>query len=202
MTEEEKMLAGKLYMPTDSALRQKFYKSREFALRYNQTSAEEEELRTEILQNWLGKIGENVHIEPPFHCDYGCHISLGNNFYANFDLVALDVAEIVIGDNVLIAPKVGLYTATHPIDPTIRATGLEYGKKIVIGNNVWIGGSTVINPGVTIGDNSVIGSGSVVTHDIPPNVVAVGNPCRVLRPITKEDFDYWDALRKEYFDAL
>lgn len=202
MTQEERMLAGRLYMPTEKALREKFYQSRKFAAEYNNTAAEDEETRVEILKKWLCKIGNDVHIEPPFHCDYGCHISVGDRFYANFDLVALDIAEIIIGNNVLIAPKVGLYTAAHPIDPEVRISGLEYGKRIVIEDNVWIGGSTVINPGVTIGRNSVIGSGSVVTKDIPPNVVAVGNPCRVLREITEEDKAYWEKLKEEYFESL
>lgn len=141
-----------------------------------------------------------LYIEPPFHCDYGCHISVGEWFYANYDCIMVDVCKVKIGDNVMFGPRVGIYTAGHPIDAEIRNTGLEFGAPVTIGDNVWVGGSVVINPGVTIGNNVVIGSGSVVTKDIPDNVVAVGNPCRVLREITEEDKRYWEEKRKEYLE--
>ena len=122
-------------------------------------------------------------IEPPFHCDYGYNIHVGEKFYANFDCIILDVGEVRIGKNCLLAPRVCIFTVGHPIDPELRSTGVEAAKPVIIGDNVWIGGNTVINPGVTIGDNVVIGSGSVVTKDIPSNVVAVGNPCKPIKTL-------------------
>ena len=139
-----------------------------------------------IVRELLGK-SENAFINPPFFCDYGKHIEVGKNFFANYNCTIIDVAKVRIGDNCLLGPSVSIYTAGHPIHPITRSSGYEYGKEVVIGNNVWIGGSTVICPGVHIGDGSVIGAGSVVTKDIPSNCVAAGNPCRVIRPITEED---------------
>lgn len=151
---------------------------------------------------------EKLFIVPPFYCEFGTRIKLGNNFYANYNCVMLDVAPIEIGENCMFGPNVSLYTAGHPVHPKTRNTGYEYGKPITIGDNCWIGGSTTITPGVTIGDNVVIGAGSVVTRDIPSNVVAVGNPCRVIREITDEDRRYlykdeliddeiWDKIKDE-----
>ena len=140
--------------------------------------------------------GEHVYFEPPFHCEYGKHIILGENFYSNTGCVMLDVAEIRIGNNVMFGPNVSIYTAGHPIHPDSRNSGYEYGIPVTIGNNVWIGGSCVILPGVTIGDNVVIGAGSVVTKDIPANVCAAGNPCRVIREITEEDRPYYYKNRR------
>lgn len=125
-------------------------------------------------------------------------IYIGENFYANYDCIIVDVCPVNIGDNVFLGPRVCIYTATHPIDAEVRATGLEYGKPVTIGNNVWVGGNTVINPGITIGSNVVIGSGSVVTKDITSGVIAAGNPCKVLRPITDADWKYWHAKQEEY----
>lgn len=127
---------------------------------------------------------QGAYLEPPFRCDYGANITLGKNFYANFNCVVLDVAPVVIGDNVLFAPNVQIYTAGHPLDVKSRVEeGIEFGTPITIGNNVWLGGGVIVCPGVTIGDNSVIGAGSVVTKDVPANVVAAGNPCRVIRTL-------------------
>ena len=133
------------------------------------------------------KHGENIYIEPPFHCEYGTHIQVGKNFYANTGCVMLDVAKVTIGDNVLFGPNVCIYTAGHPIHPEIRNSGYEYGIPIVIGDNVWIGGSSVILPGVKIGSNTVIGAGSVVTRDVPAGVIAAGVPCRVIREVGEDD---------------
>ena len=138
----------------------------------------------------------SVYFVPPFHCEYGSHIEIGEGFYANTGCVMLDVGRITIGDNVLFGPNVSLYTAGHPIHPESRKSGYEYGIPIKIGDNVWIGGSCVILPGVTIGNNVVIGAGSVVTKDIPDNVCAAGNPCRVIREITEEDRLYYYKDRK------
>ena len=130
-------------------------------------------------------------MEQPFHCDYGKNIEVGENFFANYNFTVLDVGKVVIGANAQIAPNVSIYTAGHPIHPDSRNSGYEYGIGVTIGDNVWIGGSSVINPGVHIGSNVVIGSGSVVTKDLPDNVIAVGSPCRILRQITEEDRKYY-----------
>lgn len=197
MTEKERMLAGKLYIAESPELAKDAAK-RASLLRKIRETDEPDTLHT-LFADLLGSVGEHFWIQPPFYCDYGSHIHIGEHFYANYDCVMLDVCDITIGDHVLLAPRVCIYTAAHPIDAEIRNTGLEFGKPVKIGSSVWIGGSTVINPGVTIGDNVVIGSGSVVTKDIPSGVVAAGNPCRVLRPITEEDKTYWSALAEEYY---
>lgn len=200
MTEKEKMLAGKLYIAQDEELAADNRKGRRLTRLFNRTTEEELEYRDTLLKELFESTGEKLYIEPPFHCDYGCHISIGEWFYANYDCIIVDVCKVKIGDNVMFGPRVGIYTAGHPIDAEIRNTGLEFGAPVTIGDNVWVGGSVVINPGVTIGNNVVIGSGSVVTKDIPDNVVAVGNPCRVLREITEEDKRYWEEKRKEYLE--
>lgn len=200
MNEKEKMLAGKLYTASNSKELFKDYKKCKRILReYNATSEDEEDKRRALLKDLFGKIGENFHIEPPFRCDYGCNIYIGERFYANYDLIILDCCMVEIGDDVFIAPRVGIYGAAHPIDAEVRNTQLEYGKDIKIGNSVWIGANVVINPGVKIGNNVVIGSGSVVTKDIPDDVVAVGNPCRVLRKIDEKDKIYRNKLKEEYY---
>lgn len=198
-SEKERMLAGELYQAGDPELRAMSARRKQILRLFNQTTEEQGDYRVSLLKKLFGKTGQNIHIEPEFHCDYGVNTYLGENFYANYDCIFLDIAPIHIGDNVMLAPRVCLYTAGHPIDAEVRNEQLEYGYPITIGNNVWIGGSTVVNPGVTIGDNTVIGSGSVVTKDIPANVIAVGNPCRVLRPITQADHDYWQAQRDKYY---
>jgi maltose O-acetyltransferase len=191
MTEKEKMLSGKLYIAQDKELVNDMLKSRKITRLYNNTTEKELKYRKKLLNELFEKVGKNIHIEPPFRCDYGCHISVGDNFYANYDCIILDVNKVNIGDNVFFGPRVCIYTAGHPIDFTTRNKLLEFGKPVIIGDNVWVGGNTVINPGVTIGNNTVIGSGSVVTKDIPDDVIAVGNPCKVLRQITEEDKEYW-----------
>lgn len=150
----------------------------------------------ERIRGILGGAGENLAIMPPFHCDYGYNITVGDNFYANYNLIILDVAPVTIGDNVFIAPNVAIYTAGHPIHHKARNSMYEYGIAITIGDNCWIGGNVVICPGVKIGSGTVIGAGSVVTHDIPDNVVAAGNPCKVLREITDDDLKYYFKKRE------
>ena len=140
----------------------------------------------EVVKELLGR-SDNAFINPPFYCDYGSHIKVGKNFFANYNCTIIDVADVIIGDNCQMAPNVAIYTAGHPVYPSTRNTAYEYGKEIVIGNNVWIGGNTVILPGVHIGDDVVIGAGSVVTKDIPDRCIAAGNPCKVIRKITEED---------------
>ncbi len=153
---------------------------------------------TEIVKDLLGKTGQECVINPPFYCDYGSHIEVGENFFANYNCTIIDVAQVKIGDNCFMAPNVAIYTAGHPIHPDTRNSLFEYGKEVTIGDNVWIGGSSVICPGVHIGSNVVIGAGSVVTKDIPDWSVAAGNPCRVIREITKDDRK--NVLHKEEVD--
>lgn len=155
-----------------------------------------------IARTILGKAGDNLFINPPFYCDYGTNIEVGNNFFANYNCTILDVAKVKIGDNVFFAPNVSIYTAGHPIHPEARNALYEYGIEIIIGNNVWLGGNVVITPGVNVGDNVVIGAGSVVTKNIPSNVIAAGNPCRVIREITEEDKMFYYKNRKFDEEAL
>lgn len=197
MTEKELQQNGKLYC-LDAELLQSHLNSKRITRLLNNTLETEREKRKELIQELFASAGEGSYIEPPFFCDYGCNTRVGKNFYCNYDCVFLDCGSITIGDNVMLGPKVALYAVNHPIDPTVRGYGQDYPVPITIGNNVWIGGSSVICPGVTIGDNAVIGAGSVVTSYIPPNVVAAGNPCRVIRPITIEDKDFWEYQLELY----
>ncbi|EGQ9613225.1 sugar O-acetyltransferase [Vibrio cholerae] len=183
MREREKMLSGKYYDPSDAELVKLRLEARLLTEKLNQTSVSCPEKRIEIIKSLLGSTGDSIHIESTFNCDYGLNIHVGENFYANFGCVILDVAEVRIGANCFIAPQVGIYTATHPIDPIQRNSGLEFGKPIRIGNNCWIGGHATINPGVTLGDNVVVASGAVVTKSFGSNVVIGGNPARVLKEI-------------------
>lgn len=187
MTEKEKMIAEKLYNSTDNELSQDRIKAKKLCHKYNNLEPDNYEERKAILKQLFGKTKNDFWIEPNFWCDYGYNIEIGENFYSNHNLVILDPAKVTFGDNVFIAPNCGFYTAGHPIDAQLRNELLEFAHPITIGNNVWFGGNVVVLPGVTIGDNVVIGAGSVVTKDIPSNVVAVGNPCKVLREITEAD---------------
>ena len=190
MTQGERMLAGKLYLASDPALRRAHDRARDLTRRYNDIAGRGPEGEA-LLRELLGGVGADVWIEPPFRCDYGANIRVGSRFYANFDCIILDVCPVTIGDNVLLGPRVGIYTAAHPLDPAQRRTGAECGAPVTIGDDVWIGGNAVICPGVTVGAGSVIGAGSVVTRDIPGHVVAAGNPCRVLRPLGGTDRARW-----------
>ncbi|MDZ7796163.1 MAG: sugar O-acetyltransferase [Candidatus Marinimicrobia bacterium] len=198
MSEKHNMLSGDLYSARDPELQKDSLRAKRLTRRFNQSTEEERDKRRELLRELLGGVGKNICIEPPFRCDYGSQIRIGDNFFANYDCIIIDVCDVSIGNDVMFGPRVCIYTAAHPIDAGVRKTGLEYGKPVTIGNDVWIGGNTVINPGVTIGNNVVIGSGSVVTRDIPDNTVAAGNPCRVLRKITEADTRYWKAKEREY----
>lgn len=183
-TEKEKMLAGDLYNVTLAPdLLEERMVCRKLVYEFNTSPPEEMEKRTEILRKMFGSFGTSAFIEQPMQCDLGYNVHWGNGSFANYNLVILDVCPVHIGNYVLMGPDVKLYGGTHPTDPETRLKGLEYGKPIRIGNNVWIGGSVCILAGVTIGDNSVIGAGSVVTRDIPENVVAVGNPCKVIKQL-------------------
>lgn len=187
MTEREKAEKGFLYISEDPELEKSRNRSKEMCYLYNTLPPAKNKERTEIIKDLFGKTGTKFLIEQPFYCDYGYNIEIGENFYSNHNLVILDCAKVVIGSNVFIAPNCGIFTAGHPLDADQRNSGLECAFPITVGDNVWIGGNTCILPGVTIGDNSVIGAGSVVNKDIPSGVIAVGNPCRVLREITEED---------------
>jgi maltose O-acetyltransferase len=183
VTEKEKMLSEQYYNPNDSELVELRFNARLATEKLNQTSAHQQDQRMKIVKSLFGSTGDLIHVESTFNCDYGCNIHVGENFYINFDCVILDVAAVRIGNNCFIAPQVGIYTATHPIDPVERASGLEYGKAITIGDNCWIGGHATINPGVTLGHNVVVASGAVVTKSFGDNVVIGGNPARVLKKI-------------------
>lgn len=194
MNQKERMLSGLPYKAWLDGLEEEREECKRKIYAFNLLPPDRRDDIPELLKKLLGKTGENVWIEPPFHCDYGWNIEVGENFFANYSLTILDVGKVKIGDNAQIAPNVSIYTAGHPIHPDSRNSGYEYGIPITIGDNVWIGGNAVILPGVTIGDNAVIGAGSVVTKDIPANVIAAGNPCRVIREIREED-------RKFYFKS-
>lgn len=184
ISEKEKAQLGQLYDANyDSELKQEREVAKTLCYNYNQLPPTSKQEREQILRQLLGKTGQSFLIEQPFYCDYGYNIEIGENFYANVNCVILDCAKVSFGDNVFIAPNCGFYTAGHPLDVEQRNKGLEYAYPINVGNNVWIGANTVILPGVTIGDNTVIGAGSVVTKNIPSNVVAVGNPCRVVKEL-------------------
>lgn len=185
----QRMIDGKLYM--GSELPQTDLKK--WMDKFNDAPRQEAESRTEYLRNMFGSMGKECYIEPPFYCDHGFNIYIGDNFYANTGLIILDQCPVRIGNHVMIGPRVGIYCATHPIDAMVRNLLVEGGKPITIGDNVWIGGGVNICPGVTIGDNTIIGAGAVVTKDIPANVIAGGNPCKVIREITEQDHDYWMA---------
>lgn len=195
-SEKTKMIAGKPYKASDVELVREREFAKELLFTYNTLAPKEIDHRNEILKKLLGGLGEKFHIEAPFRCDYGYNIEIGENFYSNYNLVILDCAKVQIGDNVLIGPNVSIYTAGHPLHYELRSLEVEYAFPVSIGDNVWIGGNVVINPGVRVGNNSVVGSGSVVTKDIPDNVIAMGNPCRVFRKITDEDKHYYYKMLK------
>ncbi len=182
----------------DPKIQELYQKSAILIERYNTTKADEYDTRIQILHELLGKMGDNVYIKPPFYCDCGELINIGEGTFMNFDCIILDSCEVNIGHHVLIGPRTCIFSASHPIDVTIREEGYTFSKPVTIGNHVWIGGNVTINPGVTIGDNTIIGSGSVVTKDIPANVIAAGNPCHVIRPITQQDHIIWKAKRDDF----
>ncbi|MCI8273002.1 MAG: sugar O-acetyltransferase [Clostridia bacterium] len=184
MSEKDKMLAGEIYNANyDEELVKERIKAKDKCFEYNNIKPSDIERRTSLMKSILGKCKENFYIEQPFICDYGYNIEVGENFYANHNLIILDCNKVQFGDNIFIAPNCSFYTAGHPLDVKRRNEGLEYAKPIKVGNNVWIGGNVVVLPGVTIGDNVVIGAGSIVNKDIPSNVVAVGNPCRIIKEL-------------------
>lgn len=192
----ERMKDGRLYFCTDEAIANEQLQCLELLYDYNQTRPTEQPKRRELLKVLLAEVGENCYIEPPLHANWGRNTHLGSNVYANFNLTLVDDTDIYIGDSVMIGPNVTIATAGHPVDPELRRKVAQFNIPVRIGNNVWIGAGAVILPGVTIGDDSVIGAGSIVTKDIPAGVVAVGNPCRVLRPIGERDREFYYKDRK------
>lgn len=191
MDNKKKMLQGLLYDGSKDGLAEERRTTWILLQKYNNYDISDLNGLDKLAKEILGSSKTKLIIKPPFYCDYGYNIFVGENFFANYNLTILDTAPIYIGDNVKIGPNVSIFAAGHPIDPIIRNTGIEFGQKIHIGSNVWIGGNTVINPGISIGDNTVIGSGSVVTKDIPSSVVAAGNPCRIIRKLNEQDKIYY-----------
>ena len=186
-TEKEKMIAGELYDPLDEEITADRLQARLLIKQFNDTGDERLEERTAILKKLIPVTGKNLWLQPPFYCDYGYNIIMGDNVYLNFNCILLDVSYINIGSRTMLGPNVQIYTATHPINYKERSAGKEYSKAINIGEDVWIGGSAVICPGVSIGDRSIIGAGSVVTKNIPADVVAAGNPCKIIRKLNATD---------------
>ena len=192
MTEYQKMLGGQLYNAQDGELQAMHRTAMELCHALNQLNPNQKEEARALLRQLLGRTGEHFTIKSTFWCDYGRHITIGENFFCNYNCVMLDCAPITFGDNVMVAPNCGFYTAAHPLDHTLRDEELEYAKPITVGDSVWIGGGVTVLPGVTIGSRAVIGGGSVVVHDIPEGVVAVGNPCRPIRTLF-----IWPASRQQ-----
>jgi len=185
-SEREKMLAGDLYLPGDPELVRERERARDLLERLNTSREPDQEFRRELLKQLLGRGGDSVWLQPPFYCDYGSNILLGERVFFNFNCVVLDVCEVRVGDFTLFGPAVQIYTATHPLDAALRREK-ELGKPVEIGSDVWVGGGAIICPGVTIGSRTVIGAGSVVTKNLPDGVLAAGNPCRVIRELTESE---------------
>ncbi|MBQ2973952.1 MAG: sugar O-acetyltransferase [Clostridia bacterium] len=197
MTEKEKMRSGDLYLPNGDEIMTEQLQCLEKLYDYNMTRPTEQKKRTEMLKGMFAEIGDDCYIEPPLHANWGGkHVHFGKNVYANFNLTMVDDTDIYVGDYTMFGPNVTVATAGHPINPELREQAYQFNMPIHIGKNCWIGAGAVITPGVTIGDNTVIGAGSIVTKDIPSNVVAVGNPCRVMREIGEHDREYYFKDRK------
>ncbi|EME8135273.1 chorismate mutase [Enterococcus faecium] len=199
-TEKEKMIAGELYFANDPEL----VSNRMFARSQSQiiNQAESAELRSQLLKETFGRTGKKIYMEPVINFDYGYNIFVGENFYANFNCTFLDVSTIEIGDNCMFAPNVQLYTATHPLHPVKRNSGLEYAKPIKIGDNVWLGGGVIVTPGVTLGNNVVVGAGSVVTKSFPDNVVIAGNPARIIKTVEEEPLEESLETLRQKIDTI
>ena len=194
---KEQMHSGALYDPADESILAAQFDCLELLYEYNQTRPHEQTRRTELLRRMLAEVGDNCYIEPPFLANWGGHhVHFGKNVYANFNLTMVDDTHIFVGDYTMFGPNVTVASAGHPIHPELRRRALQYNMPVYIGKNCWIGAGVIIVPGITIGDNVVIGAGSVVTKDLPDNVVAVGNPCRVLRPVNEHDRAFYFKDRR------
>lgn len=203
MENKDRMFTGDLYLPNDAAITEEQNACLELLYTFNQTHPSEQEKRNQLLKQMFAEIGENCYIEPPFHANFGGkHVHFGKNVYANFNLTMVDDGHIYVGDYTMFAPGVIVATAGHPILPELRETVYQYNMPVHIGKNCWIGAGAIILPGVTIGDQVVVGAGSVVTKDLPSNVVAVGNPCRVVREVNEHDRIYYFKNRKIDWDTL
>lgn len=199
--EYERMLAGDLYVARDILPEHKSIHGKIIAQQINQVPIENTAEIVRLERTLFGKAGQNLYVNPPINVDYGCHITVGDNFYANMDCIFLDVNRVTIGNNVMVGPRVGFYTAGHPIVADIRIEDLEFGSPIVVEDNVWIGGSAVILPGVTIGKNAIVGAGAVVTKDVPANSIVGGNPAKVIRMINDQDRQKWEQAKQKYWTA-
>ena len=203
MENKDRMFTGDLYLPNDAAITEEQNACLELLYTFNQTRPSEQEKRNQLLKQMFAEIGENCYIEPPFHANFGGkHVHFGKNIYANFNLTMVDDGHIYVGDYTMFAPSVFVATAGHPILPELRETVYQYNMPVHIGKNCWIGAGAIILPGVTIGDQVVVGAGSVVTKDLPSNVVAVGNPCQVVREVSEHDRIYYFKNRKIDWDTL
>ncbi|WP_323702997.1 sugar O-acetyltransferase [Mammaliicoccus sp. Dog046] len=192
------MLKGELYLADEIHEENGAKHAKMLAQKINQTPIEDTETIVQLERELFGSTGKHIYVHPPLHVDYGRHVNIGDYFFANMDCIFLDVNEINIGHHVMFGPRVCLYTAGHPTDPTIRNELLEFGLPITIEDNVWVGGNAVILPGVTIGKNAIVASGAVVTKDVPPNTIVGGNPAKVIKQITDEDYEKWSKLKEEY----
>lgn len=193
------MLAGELYFAQEIYPENSSLEGKKLAFKINNTPIENTEEIVRLEKKLFGKTGESIYINPPLHVDYGRHVEIGENFYANMDCIFLDVNKIIFGDNVMVGPRVGFYTAGHPTDPIVRTEGLEFGYPIIVEDNVWIGGNATILPGVTIGKNSIVAAGSVVTKDVLPNTIVGGNPAKLIREINENDSKIWNEQRENYY---
>lgn len=194
---KEKMHTGELYLPGDEEIIKEQFDCLELLYDYNATRPKEQEKREKLLKRMFAEIGDGCYIEPPLHANFGGrHVHFGKNVYVNFNLTLVDDTHIYVGDYTMIGPNVTIATAGHPLLPDLREKGYQYNKSVRIGNNCWLGAGVIVVPGITIGDNVVIGAGSIVTKDVPSNVVAVGNPCRILRNIDEEEIDRLKKIEK------
>lgn len=198
----QEMLLGNLYLAGNILPENKSIHGKKIIQKINNTPIGEKETIVALERQVFGETGDNLYVTPPFQVDYGRHVEIGNNFYANMDCIFLDVNKIKIGNNVMVGPRVSFYTAGHPIDPQIRIEELEFGLPITVEDNVWIGGSATILPGVTIGKNSIIAAGAVVTKDVAANTIFGGNPAQLIRAINEEDNHYWNKKKEEYQSRL
>lgn len=197
--EYQQMLSGKLYFAANIFPENSSLEGKKLAYKINHTPIENKEEIINLEKKLFGKTGNYIYVNPPLHVDYGRHIEIGENFYANMDCVFLDVNKITFGNNVMVGPRAGFYTAGHPIDAEVRIEELEFGYPIVVEDNVWIGANAIILPGVTIGKNAIVAAGSVVTKDVLPNTIVGGNPAKLIREINEHDKLFWSKKRDEYY---